>query len=391
MNNKEKSTINELNDEIILKNINYNCPECSSIIEIISINENSNIIEYQCYNKHNKKVMKIKEFLEKINIYRNKKINEDICKIHSINNNKFISYCFDCNLHLCKECLGSKKHVNHFKNNIFEIQPDIAELDIMKEIIEDYKKEINKLKIEKLDKNKELEKYIIKEKKIYEEKKRRNKTKKEKELKINKDKYFSEIKEIKKIYDGKIKSIRYEFENNIKNIDNKYKIINENDSFNYNLRINELNKKYTTDKFQINDIKIENLYNLITINEIVYNTYNTYKNNYYNAKNINNIIINYSKNGKIKNSKIEALLKNINYKNSNLSTDKKEIQRNKNGNEFIDLKIKKIIVEYENKIIEENKKLTGEYENKLKKFKLEYEKEINELKEKNEKKLKEYE
>ena len=237
VNNEQNNSKKDLNDEIQIKNINYNCTECSSIIEILSINENNNIIEFQCLNTHSKKEMRIKEYLEKMNFYRNKKVNEDICKIHNIDNNKFISYCFDCNLQLCKECLNSKNHINHFKNNIFEIQPNITELEIIKEIIEEYKNEINKLKNEKLYKNNELENYKINEKKIYDEKLRRNKIKKEKELKINKDKYFSEIKEIKKVYDGKIKSIRYEFENNIKNIYNKYNIINENDLFYYNLRI----------------------------------------------------------------------------------------------------------------------------------------------------------
>ena len=135
MKNKEKSPKKEYKDKAILKNINYNCPECSSIIEILSINETSNIIEFKCLNKHNSKGMAINEYLEKMDFYRNKTINEDICKIHNVNNNKYISYCFDCNLHLCKECLSSKKHINHFKNSIFEIQPDITELDIIKEII----------------------------------------------------------------------------------------------------------------------------------------------------------------------------------------------------------------------------------------------------------------
>ena len=89
-----------------------------------------------------------------------------------------------------------------------------------------------------------------------------------------------------------------------------------------------MNQKYDKNKIKINyDIKIENLDNLITINEIIYNTYNAYKNNYYNAKNINNILLNYSKKRNIKNSKIKKLL----------------TERGKNENEIIDLKIKKIM------------------------------------------------
>ena len=45
----------------------YNCTECSSLIEILSINEDNNIIEFKCLNKENKhsKIMTIKEFFEK--------------------------------------------------------------------------------------------------------------------------------------------------------------------------------------------------------------------------------------------------------------------------------------------------------------------------------------
>ena len=47
----------ELNNEIY-----YNCSECSSLIEIISINENNNIIEFNCLNKesnHPKNIINI--------------------------------------------------------------------------------------------------------------------------------------------------------------------------------------------------------------------------------------------------------------------------------------------------------------------------------------------
>ena len=37
----------------IFSDIYYNCTECSSLIEILSINEDSNIIEFECLNKDN--------------------------------------------------------------------------------------------------------------------------------------------------------------------------------------------------------------------------------------------------------------------------------------------------------------------------------------------------
>lgn len=62
--------------------------------------------------------------------YQKRKINEDKCKIHS--NNNYLSYCFDCNKHLCKECLITREHFYHNKNSIIEIKPVQQELDIIK-------------------------------------------------------------------------------------------------------------------------------------------------------------------------------------------------------------------------------------------------------------------
>ena len=98
--------------------IYYNCTECQSFIEILSINEDSNIIEFKCLNKdnnHEKKIMPIKEYLYKMEKFKQKNI-EDKCKEHK--NKKYVSYCLDCNRHLCEECLKSRSHINHNKNNI---------------------------------------------------------------------------------------------------------------------------------------------------------------------------------------------------------------------------------------------------------------------------------
>ena len=130
----------------------YNCSECSSSIEIISINENNNIIEFNCLNKesnHPKNIiMSLKEYLEKMKKYNNRKLNYDECEIHN-KNNKFVSYCFNCNLHLCEECLKTRNHINHIKNNIIEIKPMDEELEIIKEVINYYKDIIENLVKEK--------------------------------------------------------------------------------------------------------------------------------------------------------------------------------------------------------------------------------------------------
>ena len=103
-------------DKIELTEINYNCTECSSPIEIFSINENTNEIEFKCINETNQmnKIMPLKEYFKKMEKFKQNKINEDRCKIHLLyKENKYISFCLDCNMNLCSECLKSRTHLHH--------------------------------------------------------------------------------------------------------------------------------------------------------------------------------------------------------------------------------------------------------------------------------------
>ena len=121
--------------------IYYNCSECPSIIEILSINQENNTIEFKCLNKdmiHEKKIMLIKDYVEKMKKYNNKKTNSDICEIHR---NKYITYCFNCKCHLCIYCLRKRIHIFHNKNYIEEIKPIKEEINIVLNINEDYEKE----------------------------------------------------------------------------------------------------------------------------------------------------------------------------------------------------------------------------------------------------------
>ena len=48
--------------------------------------------------------------------YKHKMINEDKCKDHySYKDNKYVSYCLDCNIHLCNEYLKTGNHINNIK------------------------------------------------------------------------------------------------------------------------------------------------------------------------------------------------------------------------------------------------------------------------------------
>ena len=156
--NSNEESPETLQPEIEISSKYYNCTECPSFIEVLSINEDSNSIEFKCLNNennHEKKKLSIKEYLSKMEKYRQKNI-EDKCKEHK--NKKYISYCLDCNIHLCEECLKSRFHINHNKNNIIEIKPIKEELNIIEEVIKDYDLKIENLTKEKINKEDELKK-----------------------------------------------------------------------------------------------------------------------------------------------------------------------------------------------------------------------------------------
>ena len=172
---------NELKD-----NQSYSCTECSSLIEITSLDEINNILSFKCPT-HGTKTMTIKEYLEdmkkntflysicslckkkqneinndeifnyctncKLIICNSCKMNHDkghniiknnknltICPLHPKNNN--LSYCLDCNCHICKECMKHRKHMEHKKKIIQEIEPSDEEINSLLKVIEAYKDKI---------------------------------------------------------------------------------------------------------------------------------------------------------------------------------------------------------------------------------------------------------
>ena len=357
-------------------NIYYNCSECSSLIEILSINEKNNIIKFKCLNSncnHEKeKIMTIKDYIEAMIKFNNKKINQDICEIHK--NNKYISYCLDCKCHLCQECLKSRTHLFHNKNLIIEIQPIRKELDIILLIIEDYKKRIEKLNKEKIQKIKELdhilENDILKENLKKEDKIKENKLNKNKELDLNEKQYLFDINEIRKKYEQEIKLRKNKYEKKINKIKNNYELIKQKDNIIHKFKIEELNKIHNDEIQKLKyDFLIANMSDFKRLNEILYNTYDSFNNNYYNNLNINTLLLSYINNdylnNKIKNeilkNEYDDILKIILQKNN--SED--EIKKIRN-----DLKIKE---EYETKIkkYEEKEK---EYITKLEKLEEEFHK-----------------
>ena len=207
------------------------CHNCSSSIEILSINDKNNSIKYRCIKENKEYLISINEYLEKIKGFKKKNIYElkDKCEEHK--NNNYISYCYECNCHLCNECLKKGKHINHKKSNMLEIKPLEEEITIIKKVIKDYNERLEKIKKEKEEKTKEkkyeLEKKIKNEEKKLENIKKENKKKEEKEIKEKEKEYIKEIEEIKKRYENEIKEARNKYKDEKKNTNNKYKLIIE--------------------------------------------------------------------------------------------------------------------------------------------------------------------
>ena len=195
-------------EEII--NIYYNCTKCPSLIELISIDENKNVMEFKCLNKNNihnngNITISIRDYLRLMANYRNENL-KNLCEIHK--NNNYICYCYECEKQLCYTCLKEKIHMTHKKIIIAEIEPVEEELKIVENKLQELGKIINKLRIQKYNIAKELNElnnYKRNGNKILEDIIKKNKINEEKELKSNDNKYIIDIKEIKKRYEKRNK------------------------------------------------------------------------------------------------------------------------------------------------------------------------------------------
>ena len=376
-----KKDIKDMNEAPRLESnkMYYNCSECSSTIEIMKFDENN--IEFKCNNNHNIK-MDIKNYLNKMKKYNNIKINDKTCEQHG---DEYLSYCFDCNMHLCKECLKLGKHSYHYKIILMEL---IQNGDSLNEVFELIKQNKNKLKDLNIIKNKTEKKlYNIKDKNINEIKNKLNKKKvlnnkkEEKEITTIHYNFEKEIKKLKEEYENKIKIIKFKYDKNINNIKNKFKIINNIDNYIYNKKICDLerNVKFKIESYKFKE-RIEKLSDFNEIIEIIYNTYIKYNNNYYNIININNIhnmILNKEKN---LNESSKNLIKN--YEN--------QINEKNNIIQQYELKLKEkdIIISNKIKEIKNEKNNIENYKNRIKeindendKFKKNNENYLNEISE----------
>ena len=368
----------------VLKEIYYNCTECNALIEILSIDEKENTIEFLCSNQH-KKLMPIKEFLDKMMDNDNVDINKDICQIHK---NQYMSFCFDCKKHLCKDCLKTRDHIYHNKNNIIEIQPIKTELKIIKKIVKYYDDKLEKLKNKKFLIKKRLNSFLDKCKtdidNILQKEINSSETKKKLELENNKIKFSSDIKKIREKYEREIKNLKEIFNKNEIIIDNKYQIKKEKLELYYKYKFllyqnkcDDILRKVSFDK------NIENLTNLKRLNELVYNTYNLYNNNYYNSKNINNIIISFHQNNIhfksfIQNESSEtdyviilkSLFKNVKKEVNQRNINDENFDSNQYFSQLEDFEKQKLLLERKlNEKIIEFKKKENDYQSQIAKLK----------------------
>ena len=238
----------ETEDDITkLKEIYYNCTDCSSPIEILYINEKTNIIEFKCITNNHTKKLSIKEYIREMKKNNNKNINDDICIVDN-HNKKYEFYCLDCKKHLCKECLKTRNHINHNKKILIEIQPSEKELNIINGVITSYEDKISNLEKEKFDKIKEMKNKLKESENKLKEKNelqiKENKIEMEKELKMKNDEYLLSKQNIKNKYENELKLIEANYEKNINEITNRYKVIDDNNKNIFEKELSNLNDKY---------------------------------------------------------------------------------------------------------------------------------------------------
>ena len=91
----------------LFKNDSYSCTQCSSQIEIISLNETEGKITFRCLsnneNNHGIITLSIKDYLDQMekNTYASSKCSICNLKQNSSNENKIFKYCINCKKVLC--------------------------------------------------------------------------------------------------------------------------------------------------------------------------------------------------------------------------------------------------------------------------------------------------
>lgn len=272
---KEISINEYLNKMILNTYINFSCKECGK-----SQTEQNNEIFKYCINC--KKILcndciKKHDDSENHNIIETSDINYQCLKHYT---NEIVCFCFNCNAHLCEICLSSMEHIQHKKIYFSEIKPD-DEKKIIKKMISKYKNERKQLKQEQKDTQSKLEEDSNNQ--LTELKDNFKKTKKEikkksKENKSNEENNQNMEDESQEDNENYASKISINADDQIEKIKRKY----ENDTKTLELKLKEDIEK--NEKIFLEKINLIN--DFININEVIYNSYDSFALNYHNCINV---------------------------------------------------------------------------------------------------------
>ena len=127
----------ELQGELKMDSYQYNCTECTSLIEIISLNDQLNEIEFRCLNNSHRIKKGLNDYLNIMKSYKFPASFKNKCEYAGHKGSHFEYYCLNCDKHLCKACLESKEHLYHIKFNIItEISLTKKEEDLIQKFID---------------------------------------------------------------------------------------------------------------------------------------------------------------------------------------------------------------------------------------------------------------
>ena len=298
---KKNSTIEKYENE----NVNENLKEINYKDEILTFNDKQKKIILLRYIKELKKINKIEISInDYINQYSN--LNNDSSDLEKSQ----ILYCINCMKYIDKD--NNENHDNHIIKKIEEIKPVQEEFDLLNEIQSKLKDKCIRLKSKKKNIIEKMEKKYTEEKELLDKRlkeimmtiENENKNK----LNIIYLNYMKDIFLMEKKYQNTIR-IMESFKNNIyKLIKNKYniykknleshcfKIINDYKKENEE-KLNQLNINYENGINNLDyDKKLKDIENILSLNDIILNSFKVKDNSYFNIVNINNLCLYYINN-----------------------------------------------------------------------------------------------
>ena len=333
---EEKDETSNSNYELI--NNGYTCDKCSSIPEITNIDFINDTIKINCPNEHanelswknfineslnqnyyfavcnicNKNIQKNNEHIFKFCYNFNKIICENCYLNHEkthniINNNEYYnkcpkhynqiytSFCSDCKENICDECKRSKMHRGHRKYDFLEIEPTNDEIAQINDFCSKFK---NSLKSIENSGKKEIEELKNIKNQLLEAIRQASKSQNQN----LKDEYNKNINNNIKNYEIKKQILVNKYNEDLRKLFEEFESLNKNykknllESLsicqqNYNEAKNKVESNYESliikcQKYK-NELKVK-YNNIIKLNEIIINSYNKNKNQYYYIINVAN-------------------------------------------------------------------------------------------------------